>query len=92
LAKQTAAQSHCVIGAGLLHQGEPRGDPVDEGSGPFRANGRSSSPRISGVHSDLGDDARPNLTVLPEIKREIERWHKSLKSEWIRPGTPFITR
>jgi len=35
-------------------------------------------------------DARPDLAVLSAIEREkIERWHKSLKGECIRPGTPL---
>ena len=29
------------------------------------------------------------FAVLPAIEREIERWHKSLKAECIRPRTPL---
>ena len=32
-----------------------------------------------GVHSDLGNDACPDLAVYPQSNRKIERWHKSLK-------------
>ena len=44
---------------------------------------------LQGVHSDLEYDARQDFTVLPSIERQIERWHKSLKAECIRPGTPL---
>ena len=40
---------------------------------------------LHGVHSDLGYQARQDSTVLPSI----ERWHKSLKGECSRPGTPL---
>ena len=44
---------------------------------------------LQGVHSDLGYDARQDFTVLPQSNGKIERWHKSLKGECIRPGTPL---
>src|SRR6202158_3482153 len=44
--------------------------------------------RLQG-YSDLGNDARPNLAVLPQSNGKIERWHKSIKGECIRPGTPL---
>ena len=44
---------------------------------------------LQGVHSALGHDARQDFTVLPSMERQIERWHKSLKGECIRPGTPL---
>src|ERR1700730_10417169 len=48
--------------------------------------------RLQGVHSHLGHDARPNLPLLSTVEQsngKIERWHKSLKGECIRPGTPL---
>jgi hypothetical protein len=44
---------------------------------------------LQGVHSHLRHDARPNLTLLSAVDGKLERWHKSLKSECIRPGTPL---
>src|ERR1044071_4230574 len=34
------------------------------GLGLSQTEGRSSSPRVRGVHPDVGHDARPNLAVL----------------------------
>jgi Integrase core domain len=45
---------------------------------------------LQGVHSHLGHDARQDFAVLPAIEWQIERWHKSLKGESIRPGTPLL--
>jgi len=42
---------------------------------------------LQGVHSDLGYDACPDFTD-PQSNGKIERWHRSLKGECIRPGTP----
>jgi hypothetical protein len=39
--------------------------------------------------TDLGHDARQNFALLPQSNGKIERWHKSLKGECIRPGTPL---
>ena len=37
----------------------------------------------------LEDDARAHLAVLSAVKGKIERWHKPLKRECIRPVTPL---
>ena len=34
-------------------------------------------------------EARVTVTNYPQSNGKIERWHKSLKSECIRPGTPL---
>ena len=50
---------------------------------------------------ELHPDARPsiisgngpqrqNFALLSPIKPKIERWHRSLKGECIRPGTPRV--
>jgi len=48
------------------------------------------APRLQGVHSHLGHDAgirtSPNY---PQSNGKLQRWHKRLKSECIRPGTPL---
>ncbi len=44
---------------------------------------------LQGVHSDLGHDPRADLALLSPSNGKIERWHKSLKGECIRPGTPL---
>jgi len=44
---------------------------------------------FQGVHSDLGHDPSQNIALLASIEWKIERWHKSLKGECIRPGTPL---
>src|SRR5205823_12008685 len=43
--------------------------------------------RLQGIHSGLGHDARQNFALLSLIERKIERWHRSLKRECIRPGS-----
>ncbi len=41
------------------------------------------------VYSDLRHDPRANLAILSAVERKIGKvWHKSLKSECIRPLTP----
>src|SRR6058998_1408179 len=45
--------------------------------------------RLQGVHSDLGYDPLRTSPYYPQSKGKIERWHKSLKCECIRPGTPL---
>src|SRR4029077_6116185 len=44
--------------------------------------------RLQGIHSGLGHDPRQNFALLSPIERKSERWHKSLKGQCIRPGTP----
>ena len=44
---------------------------------------------LQGVHPHLRHDARQNLALLSAINGKIERWHKTLKGECIRPGTPL---
>src|SRR2546427_5538521 len=46
-------------------------------------------PRLQGVHSHRGYDARADITLLPAIEWQTGARHKSLKSECIRPGTPL---
>jgi len=48
-----------------------------------------STPAEQGVHSDFGHNPREDFVLLSTIERKIERWHKSLKGECIRPGTPL---
>ena len=48
-----------------------------------------NSRRLQGIHSDLGHDPRENIALLSQSNGKIERWHKSLKGERIRPGTPL---
>jgi len=48
----------------------------------FESDGRRAAVHRQGfqrVHSDLGNDAHPNLAVYPQSNAKIERWHKSLK-------------
>jgi len=47
---------------------------------------------FQGVHSDLGHDPSQNIALLASIEGKIERWHKSLKGECIRPGTPLTLK
>ena len=41
---------------------------------------------LQGIHPHLRDDAREDRAVLPAI--EIERWHKTIKSDALRPASP----
>jgi transposase InsO family protein len=59
------------------------------GPGSSRITARSSSRRTSRSHSDLGHDPRQNFAVLSSSNGKIERWHKSLKGECIRPKAPL---
>jgi putative transposase len=59
----------------------PRGKAADH----LRQRAAVHRTRLQGVHSNLRHDACPNFTLLSPI----ERWHESLKSECIRPGTPL---
>ena len=59
---------------------------VNSGVGDIRITSR---PRLPRIHSPGRAHACPHLAVLPAIERKIERWHKSLKGECIRPGTPL---
>jgi hypothetical protein len=45
--------------------------------------------RLQGIHWDFGHDPSQNFAILSPIERKIERWHRSLKGECIRPGTPL---
>jgi transposase InsO family protein len=46
-------------------------------------------PRLQGVHSHLGHDPVRTSPNYPQSNGKLERWHKSLKSECIRPATPL---
>jgi len=46
-------------------------------------------PRLQGVHPHHGDDHVRTSPGYPQSNGKLERWHKSLKSECIRPGTPL---
>jgi putative transposase len=56
------------------------------GSSPL--TGRSSLRKTSSSFVSR-HDPRQNFALLSPIERKIERWHKSLKGECIRPGTPL---
>jgi len=45
---------------------------------------------FQGIHPYLWYDARATSPYYPQSNGRIERWHKSLKSECIRPTTPFL--
>src|SRR5712691_11330377 len=63
--------------------------PGSEAADHLRQRAAVHRAGLQGVHSHLGDDARANLAVLSTVERTIERWHKSLKRECIRPLTPL---
>jgi hypothetical protein len=44
---------------------------------------------LQGVHSDLWHAHVRTSPYYPQSNGKIERWHKSLKGECIRPGTPL---
>jgi putative transposase len=44
---------------------------------------------FQGIHSDLGMTHVRTSPYYPQSNGKIERWHKSLKGECIRPGTPL---
>ena len=48
--------------------------------------------RLQGIHSGLGHDPRQTSPYYPQSNGKIERWHKSLKGECIRPGTRCLWR
>ena len=45
--------------------------------------------RRGGCQFVVGPDVRPTAPSYPQSNGKIERWHKSLKGECIRPGTPL---
>jgi transposase InsO family protein len=63
--------------------------PGSEAANHLRQRAAVHHSGLQGVYSHLRRDARPNLTYYPQSNGKLERWHKSLKSECIRPGTPL---
>ena len=70
----------------LLRAGKstPKPRPVSSAT-----TGHNSRQGLQGVHPDQRNDPREDLPLLPPVQRKIERWHKSLKNECIRPKTPL---
>jgi transposase InsO family protein len=75
------ASNISLIAAGELGGGGKR-RPIFLNRPQFIAKDFKEFIRISGM-------TRPNLAVYPQSNGKIERWHKSLKGECIRPGTPL---
>jgi putative transposase len=50
---------------------------------------RSSLPKTSSNSFGSRHVPRQNFALLSQSNGKIERWHKSLKGEWIRPRTPL---
>jgi transposase InsO family protein len=44
---------------------------------------------FQGAYQDQREDARQDFSPLSASNGKIERWHQSLKREYIRPGTPL---
>src|SRR5207245_10631949 len=60
------------------------------GPGLSPITGRSSSPRTSRSSWISGMTDVRTSPYYPQSNGKIERWHKSLKGECIRPGTPLL--
>lgn len=83
----------CGSREGGRHRGNPRmrqGEvPGSEATNYLRQRAAIHRSRLRGVYSNLWHDAVRTSAYYPQSNGKIERWHKSLKSNCIRPGTPL---